>query len=139
MSLMNPQTQIKSSKLSVVSECDTRFRNNTKFAVLLVYLLLCCEREKRPKTNYRLSRSQYAFEGGSRAYPERDCTKRIFSFLLLTSCYPLEREKKVLVSSATLCRASLIQNKLTERLRRQRSQPSSPPPFFSVKACKKFR
>lgn len=32
MSLMNPQTQIKTLKLSAVSECDTRFRNNANFA-----------------------------------------------------------------------------------------------------------
>ena len=41
MSLMNPQTQIKSSKLSAVSECDTRFRNNAKFAVPRVPPALC--------------------------------------------------------------------------------------------------
>mgnify|MGYP004578087855 CR=1 FL=1 len=54
-----------------------------------------------------------------------------FLFLALDILLPSrKKEKKVLVSSATLCRASLIQNKLTERLRRQRSQPSFPPHFF---------
>lgn len=68
MSLMNPQTQIKSWKLSAVNECDTRFRNNAKVrCITSVYTsasLLFPNRGRRgPKTNYRLSRSQYAYEG----------------------------------------------------------------------------
>ena len=72
MSLMNPQTQIKTLKLSAVSECDTRFYNNAKFGrhrhtnprhnLSILLLLLCVRLQKeggeRPRLNKLLLRER---------------------------------------------------------------------------------
>lgn len=99
MSLMNPQTQIKSSKLSAVNECDTRFRNNAKVGCIPRHLFCSRIGEKRPKTNYRLSRSQYAFEGLPCIHSYY--TAKNFSFPSWHLVSLSRREKYVLVRSAT--------------------------------------
>lgn len=123
MSLMNPQTQIKSWKLSAVNECDTRFRNNAKVrCITSVYTsasLLFPNRGRRgPKTNYRLSRSQYAYEGLPCITLHSYYTQERISLSLVDILFPPLEEGKVMYSSdrQRLCRASLIRNKLTERL-----------------------
>lgn len=105
MSLMNPQTQIKSSKLSAVNECDTRFRNNAKVRCIYSVCIALCSRigEKRPKTNYRLSRSQYAFEG----LHTRTATQKRISLSPVDILFPSRGGKSVCTRPIGRCSAVL--------------------------------
>lgn len=99
MSLMNPQTQIKSWKLSAVNECDTRFRNNAKVRCITrcIPRHLFCSRiggEEAPKQIIGCLVHNTPTRGYRALHYTATTHRKEFLFPWLTSCFLLSRREK---------------------------------------------